>query len=86
MGGVIAYFAGWAVGCATLMLVWYFSDIKDHSPYRRGYRDALFDMMKEHIREHERLKKLERERERKGEEDMRNEAAGSQRETRDQEN
>ena len=82
----MSYWIGWAVGTMTVMIGLYFSDIRDHSPYRRGYRDALFDMMKEHIREHERLKKLERERERKGEEDMRNEAAGSQRETRDQEN
>lgn len=53
MGGVIAYFAGWAIGCATLMLVWYFSDIKDHSPYRRGYRDALFDTLKKLLEKEE---------------------------------
>ena len=70
----IMYWIGWGVGTMTVMIGLYFSDIRDHSPYRRGYRDALFDMMKEHILEHERLKKLERERERRGEEEMRQEA------------
>ena len=49
----IMYWIGWGVGTMTVMIGLYFSDIRDHSPYRRGYRDALFDMMKEHIREHE---------------------------------
>jgi len=69
MGGVIAYFAGWAVGCATLMLDWYFSDIKDHSPYRRGYRDALFDMMRDHVLAREMARRIERETREAGDED-----------------
>ena len=59
--GVTAYFVCWVVGCVTMMLIWYFSDVEDHSPYRRGYRDALFDMMKDHVLAREMARRIERE-------------------------
>lgn len=42
-----------AVGFLAAAIMLYFTTLAHNSPYRRGYRDALFDMMKEQIRQHE---------------------------------
>lgn len=49
MSEAIAFAAGFLA--AAIML--YFTTLAHNSPYRRGYRDALFDWTKEQVRQHE---------------------------------